>query len=147
MARIYMPRQREESKVWDMTVGSDEEGWIHPIGYCAGWHEWTDDEAKRLGFSLESCLRDQEPLVPHKAKFHIDGHSTSAEAATCYEGYILDTELHFRDNADEQKKCIVCDVWTTGRALLGHTFSKVFVLCPAHATRDNVVKAKAADGA
>ena len=38
--RIYMPRELrgETGKgtgLWHMTVGSDEEGWVYPVGYCA----------------------------------------------------------------------------------------------------------------
>jgi hypothetical protein len=138
MARIYQPKQRHRDKRWDMTASSDEEGWTHPIGYCAGWHEWTEERAKRIGFSLEHCLRDQEPRLPHKAKFHEDGHATSEEASACWDGYVLDTELSFREEPEQKRKCQVCGEWTQTVAVLGHEFHHEFYLCTEHATREHV---------
>lgn len=138
MARIYQPSQRQSDKRWDMTVGSDEEGWVHAIGYCAGWHDWTEEEAKRIGFSLESCLKDQAPMVPHKAKFHRDGHATSEEASACWDAYVLDTELEFRDLTDEKRPCCVCGDFTGHVADLGREFPRRWFLCPTHGTREEV---------
>jgi hypothetical protein len=113
MARIYSPKQRQSDRRWNMTCGSDDEGWTHPIGYCAGWH--VEDH-----------------------RFHTDGHATSAEASACWDAYVLDTELTFRSHPSAQHQCQVCDAWTQGVAHLGREFLREFHLCPEHQTRDHV---------
>lgn len=140
MARIYHVLQRDSDKRWDMTVSSDEEGWVHPIGYCAGWFDWDDERhAQRHGDEfVRRAKEDQQKLLPFKGGFHRDGHATSEEAEACWKKYELDVELEFRDSSSEQKKCQVCDAWTTRYAELGHAFHRRFVLCQKHATRDQV---------
>lgn len=144
MARIYSVLQRQSDKRWDMTVSSDEEGWAHAIGYCAGWKGDPDEaERERLekmfgeGFA-DRLAAELEPLRQHQAKFHRDGHATAEEAYACYKQYELDTKLRFWESKSEQKKCQICEAWTTHRAELGE-FHREFFLCLEHATRENVV--------
>lgn len=143
MARIYSVLQRQSDKRWDMTVSSDEEGWAHSIGYCAGWKGDPDAaEIERLnnmfgeGFA-ERLKAEIEPKRQFQSKFHRDGHATSEEAYACFRQYELDCELRFWESKSEQKKCQVCETWTAHRAELGD-FHREFILCPEHATRDNV---------
>lgn len=140
MARIYSPRQRAADKRWDMCVGSDEEHWVHAIGYCAGWFEWTEEMATRIGMTLEHCLKDQAKLLPVKHKFHTDGHDSSREASDCWHEYRLDVELEFRRVEDERRKCQVCGDWTQTVADFGREFSERYWLCEAHATRLHVAQ-------
>jgi hypothetical protein len=147
MARIYSVLQRQSDKRWDMTVSSDEEGWAHAIGYCAGWRGDPDEAEKERqdnmfgeGFS-ERLQADWEAKRQHQAKFHRDGHATSEEAYACYQQYELDNMLRFWESRSEQKKCQICETWTTHRAELGD-FHREFILCPEHATREHVVTVK-----
>lgn len=144
MARIYQVRQRQGNHRFDMTVSSDEEGWAHPIGYCAGWKGDPDEAEKaRLeklfgeGFA-ERLQAELEGKRQFKDKYHNEGHATAEEAYACYRQYELDNELRFWESKAEQKKCQVCEEWTTHRAELGH-FHREFVLCLKHATREHVV--------
>lgn len=143
MARYYQALQRQSDKRWDMTVSSDDEGWAHAIGYCAGWKGDPDEaEKERLnnmfgeGFS-DRLAAEIEPKRQFIDKFHKDGHATSEEAHACYRQYELDCELRFYESKSEQRKCQVCEAWTTHRAELGD-FYREFVLCESHATRENV---------
>jgi hypothetical protein len=143
MARIYQVLQRESDKRWDMTVSSDEEGWAHAIGYCAGWKGDPDQgETDRMtslfgeGF-VDRLKAELEPKRQFQANYHRDGHATREEAEACYERYELDCELRFWESKSEQKKCQICEAWTTNRAELG-AFHREFILCSEHATRDNV---------
>jgi hypothetical protein len=144
MARIYQVLQRQGNGRFDMTVSSDEEGWAHAIGYCTGWRGDPDEaECERLtkmfgeGFA-ERLQAEWKERLPFKDKFHTDGHATREEAAACYRQYELDCEIRFWDSKSEQKKCQVCEVWTTHRAELGESLSRHFILCPEHATREQV---------
>jgi hypothetical protein len=139
MARIYQVLQRGSDKRWDMTVSSDEEGWVHPVGYCAGWFDWDDEKyIQRHGVDfVERAKEEQNRLLPFKGSYHRDGHATSEEAEACWKRFELDVELKFVDSSSEQKKCQICDVWTTRYAEVGQ-FHRRFVLCPEHATRDQV---------
>jgi len=144
MARIYQALQRQSDKRWDMTVSSDEEGWAHAEGYCAGWRGDPDEaEKERLnkmfgeGFS-DRLQADWDAKREFKDKFHTDGHATSAEAYDCYRQYELDCELRFWESKSEQRKCQVCETWTTHRAELGHGCSREFIVCPEHSTKDQI---------
>jgi hypothetical protein len=124
-------RQRESNKRWDYTCKRD--GMVWPIGYCAGWREpqpglLTPEQASQwLAQSL-----------PHKDKFHTDGHDTEAEACECYKRYLLDFDLRLCGEAiNMQRKCAVCSTWTSKYAQLGY---QTWFLCEEHRTRDQVEK-------
>lgn len=133
--RIHQPLQRKGDGRWDYTVSSDEEGWVHAIGYCAGWIEPEDGV---LGQPHADALRAR--MEPHRGKYHRDGHATSAEAASCYREYELDQHLRFFEDRDTQERCEApgCGAWTQGRAQLGQF--RVFPLCATHQTRDVVAE-------
>ncbi len=145
MARFYQVRQRQSDKRFDMTVSSDDEGWCHAIGYCAGWRNLVTDEDYQKAYSwagkemLKNFRADHEKLLPFKDKYHKTGHATAAEAEACYEEYEFEHELRFFQLKDEQRKCEVCETWTQGVAELGEC--TWFHLCPEHA---NVEGAKLA---
>lgn len=149
MARFYRVRQRQSDKRFDMTVSSDDEGWCHPIGYCAGLKELVTDEDYQKAFPfaadnpamLKSFRADHEKRLPFKDKYHKNGHATAEEAEACHQEYEFDQELRFSTSEREQHKCEVCDAWCQGQAHLGE-FNRFYV-CPEHANRQGVEQARA----
>jgi hypothetical protein len=117
-----------------------------PVAYCAGWHEWTEEEAKRIGLPLEYITRDQdEKDRPFKEKFHLEGHDTKEEAERCYYEYCLD---HVREStmANQQIRCEFpgCENWShklLGNPGMSGLFSG-FVLCDEHRNREGLMAAK-----
>lgn len=125
-----------------MTVSSDDEGWTHALGYCAGWREQTRAELEAdpvLRDMTDSILKDQEKSRPFREKFHTTGHEHAAEARRCFAEYELDHHLDLtaQDRAN-QRECIVCGSWTSARAKLGVEFPRVIVLCETHRTEEIV---------
>jgi hypothetical protein len=144
MARYYQVRQRQDNRRFDMTVSSDDEGWCHPIGYCAGWREYSaENYPSAKEYLLSEIQRDLEKRRPFQAKYHDGGHETREEADACYRDYELDQELRFYDLDDEQHKCALCGAWTQKVAELGQ-FHRYFHLCPEHANREGVEQARRA---
>jgi hypothetical protein len=149
MARIYSVRERSKDHRFDMTVSSDDEGWCHAIGYCAGWtemktaedvlnlHPWADK------YMVAGLLKEHAKHEPFRAKYHDGGHTTREEAEACYREYEFDQELRFGERRGEQRKCAICDQWTQGFAELGQF--RHFTLCPEHANRQGVEQAIALD--
>jgi hypothetical protein len=128
----FGPRQRESTKRWDYTCRNDNRIW--PVGYCAGWRDYTAEERRQ-------CMMNDVWYANYesrRASYHTDGHATSDEACECYKQYQLDDGLRFGEDSSSQKKCQVCEAWTTKRAMVGGYRS--FVLCEAHATREEVEK-------
>ena len=140
MARIYMVKRRLRDGRWDMTVSSDEEGWAHAIGYCAGWNELTEADCKRLlgPYHWPSIQEDQEARRQFQSKYHVDGHNSSAEAEACYLNFLLDQEIKFHEEVDTQKRCKMCGVWTTGYGSLGREIPRRWPLCKTHQTRKSI---------
>jgi hypothetical protein len=138
--RIHRPLQRQTDHRWDYTISSDEEGWTHADGYCAGWREWTLEDARKVSvseFGVRELLERQEERRKFQHKYHRDGHSSADQAALCYRAYELDQKLEFFNfEQDTQRKCEVCTVWTMGYARLGDY--RTFPLCPEHQSRANV---------
>ncbi len=137
MARIHSARQRDYDKRWDFAVSSDEEGWAHPDGYCAGWRspEETDALAAEKGWPLLS-KEGAEAIRLNRDKFHSDGHATAEEAEACHREYVLDFELTRYEEKDVHRKCDSCGTFTPGRVALGQ-FER-FNLCPSHQSREDV---------
>lgn len=131
MARIYKPTQRKSDLRWDYTCESDEENWIHAVGYCAGYR---DPGPSILGPEMTERLRLE--TEPYRAKYHTDGHATPEEAMACHRDYELDQRLRFFDEPSTQRQCGICSTWTTGRARLGEYDG--YTVCPAHQTRESV---------
>lgn len=143
--RIYQPLQRKHDGRWDMTVSSDEEHWCHSIGYCSGTFEevWPPWSEKHKGITLayvtlEHYENARSEAFPHRNKYHKDGHASAAEAETCYDEYCLDTEWEQFDDPNVQKRCQICNMWTIHRVRISSL--RDFILCPAHAFRDQVRK-------
>lgn len=66
-----------------------------------------------------------------------EGHDTPEQANGHYHEYRLDHLLVLDGNdPSTQKRCAVCDVWTTGYARLDEI--EVFPLCGDHRTRESV---------
>lgn len=139
MARIHQPRQRKSDSRWDYTISSDEEGWAHPAGYCAGWREWTEKDVQLLfNGNAELAAKELAERLPFKQKYHKDGHATAEEATKCHREYELDQELHFFVDPRSQEHCQVCGEWTQGRARLGEF--QYFILCNNHQKRSVVTE-------
>ncbi len=124
-----------------MACSSDEEGWAHPIGYCVGWKDLTDEEyAKFFPWAnvaeLHWLKTDYEKRRPFRDKYHNDGHTTREEAWACFLKYEFDQELRFYESTKEMRKCAVCGVWTPMQASLGEF--KHFYLCETHKNREGV---------
>lgn len=67
-----------------------------------------------------------------------EGHATAEEAVRCYRELELD-QLVAREHPDEQKRCVVCGVWTTTRAVIDQgDLYRQYVACPEHATREHI---------
>jgi len=140
MARIYQVLKRKDDR-FDMTVSSDDEGWTHAIGYCAGWRELFKAECDRIHIPWEVARKDQDKKRPFQSKFHKEGHGTAEEAHECYNNYILDilTEFDVIDN-DGKLKCKVCSDWTQNRVMFrgSGVFKPPVPLCSKHNTREHV---------
>ena len=135
MARIYAPKQRVSNSRWDSTVSSDEEGWTHPTGYCAGLREVEGEDPDRTAKKLE--LKD---------KFHSDGHATAEEAMECQLQYDLDFEVCTRGAMGVQHKCAAdgCEEWTNLQTRVGEFHQ--FWLCNEHTKRDELEKLMRKEG-
>jgi hypothetical protein len=123
-----------------MVVSSDDEGWSHAIGYCAGWREFSIEELRgRWGDRAESVQAELEVKRLYIEHYHSNGHGTAEEAYACYQRFGLDQELQLnREHPDEQRRCMVCGVWTNRYASLGDETERQFDLCDSHRTRPYV---------
>jgi hypothetical protein len=130
VARIHQPMQRKGDGRWDYTVSSDEEGWAHPDGYCAGWpfHGVTPQFVP-----AQEWQRAAAAALPFRAKYHTDGHATAEEAVRCHQEYELDRELRVFTRTDEQRRCVECNTWTARVVEVG-TFRR-WHICEGHDAR------------
>jgi hypothetical protein len=126
------PRQRASDKRWDYTQMNDGRVW--PIGYCAGFREYTPEQRKAFLMNDNWYAKYEA----NRAKYHEDGHATSEEACECYKQHELDESLHFDVDSHSKQKCEVCEEWTEKRAMVGGY--RHFVLCEKHANREEVEK-------
>ena len=90
MTTYYQPMQRASDRRWDYTSSTGSTS-PRPIGYCCGGD----------------------------APYHSDGHTTAEEAEACFRKYEAETQLRAHDAPNEQKRCVICDAWTTGRVSVG----------------------------
>lgn len=117
------------------------DGFVWPLGYCAGW-KWSETfDPKRdwMWGSEDHWQCEKNEAETHKHKYHTDGHATKEEAYACYKAYMLDNELrldHIHKNA--MYPCLVCKTFTQREATVGPWAS--FVLCDQHCNREEVEK-------
>lgn len=123
-------RQRQSDGRWDYSQRND--GRIWPIGYCAGWRDFSPEEHQRF-FMTDFWYAD---YLSRKDQYHEDGHATSEEACECYKKYELDSSLRFSEMSNQKRPCEVCQEWTQKIAMVGG-YSH-FVLCETHANRAEV---------
>lgn len=136
MATYYGPKQRITDKQWDYCASNSHA--CYPIGYCHNYpYDESNESLKELFGGLVHWEHAKAKAEPFKDKYHTNGHATEEEACQCYTDYLLDNELSFGEDTHSQKKCKVCDEWTTGRAYVNH---HSFDLCPKHQTREEVAK-------
>lgn len=122
----YSTKRRESDSKWDYTFSSRRTG-IHPIGYCAGWKEYSHEE--RLQVPMNDY--EWEKIQSYRDKYHSNGHETDSEAQACYRQYLLDTRMRLNKTTDDQQhKCQICDGWTQGYAEVDNSF--FFRLCDVH---------------
>jgi hypothetical protein len=130
----YGPRQRQGDKRWDYTCKND--GHTYPVGYCAPFRRWTDEELARFGFSRQMVEADEKLEAGH----HEGGHATEGEACECYKKYLLDRYLRLGQvDANHQNRCEVCGEFTQLYATIPSEM-KHWVLCERHNTREGVEK-------
>ncbi len=129
-----------------MTVSSDEEGWAHAQGYCAGWRGDPDEAEKQRLTNLfgtdfvERLKKEWDVYLPFKDKFHTDGHATSEEASACWDQYELDTQVRRYKSDQHQNRCEVCKEWTPNITELGEF--KRYHLCDTHDTKEALQKVR-----
>ena len=129
----YEARQRQNDKRWDFTKMND--GQVMAVGYCRKWSEWPNE-------FKEKHKKSWEEYEARKDEHHADGHETREEAGECYKRYLLDTSLMFNEMTDQQRKCVVCEAWTSWYADVNH--GAIYNLCDKHRNREEVEKLFAA---
>lgn len=134
--RHLCARQRESDKRWDFTSGGRKGA--YPVGYCAGYREFTaDDLAVHDQGHADRLNAEQEPF---REKYHTDGHATKEKACACYREYLLDMRLQLRRRVDPDalRRCEAegCDEWTGHYAQVGS--AQMWHLCDEHLNRDTV---------
>lgn len=114
---------------------------ITPVGYCAGWREWTPEQL-RMQFDEAMAvmvLRDQEQLRLFKHKYHTTGHATDQEARDCYKEYMIDNCVTLDHKlAERRDHCMACSELTDGYAQVGTLAT--FVLCDNCRNRVEIAK-------
>ncbi len=118
------PRERvkdgNSSGVWDYTNMRDKD--IYPIGYCAGWHPWTDEQLARVwgddAAGIKATRAEEELRKQHVAKYHSTGHKTAEEASECYRQYVIDNEVAV-SSYDPPAPCHKCGKDTARIVLIG----------------------------
>jgi hypothetical protein len=141
MTTYFAASQRKSDGRWDYTSRSGSTH-AHPIGYCAGWKEHTDEEWAQMEtqygpFLVKQLREDLERRRPLKERYHSEGHATAEEAQHCHDTYLLDTALEFQRSETEQHRCVVCNAWAQNQARLrGDLLGSDQWVCDDHATRD-----------
>ena len=69
------------------------------------------------------------------------GHDSGEEAQACWAKHRLDNDLSFGETEHQQRRCEVCEHWTTGVAYLRGEFPHEWPLCNEHRSREGVDKA------
>lgn len=131
-----MARQRQGTGRWDFT--SSRKDGASPIGYCAGYREFTGKDTF-LHESQREIENERMRLV--KDNYHTDGHATEEEAQECYKKYILDNKLRLNpepNNPQQMLRCQICKEFTAGYASVGMT--GIYYLCKEHCNREGVEK-------
>lgn len=131
-------RQRKDLN-WDYTTAND--GFIRPIGYCAGWNwsEAFDPDHDWAWGNADHWQADKNDAETFKHKYHTNGHTTQQEARDCYKEFELDNSLRLdRVTSSTMHKCQVCETWTQRLATIGPWIS--YHLCDNHCNRENVAK-------
>ena len=129
-------RQREVEGRWDYTCMND--GRIWPVGYCAGWRDWTD--AQREQFGAAFVERAEAESAPFRDKYHRDGHATRDEAYACYTTYMLDqrTRLDQIREDDAHPRCAAEGCVRLSSATVSIGGWPRFSVCSAHQTRETL---------
>lgn len=127
----YSPRQRYDGR-WDYCC--ENSAGVMPIGYCSAFV--PSSELARYGLTDPAQQAAHDALAPN---YHENGHATPEEAVACHKRYELDTSLRLKIvDQDCQRRCEVCGQWTQLMAFVGRVFTREFVLCADHNTRESV---------
>ena len=138
-------RQRQDGR-WDWTTKNDREQGAYPLGYCRGWHDWTQEQANRIGMPLAYLQQKQKQEDgPFRSKFHTDGHATKEEAERCFYEFCLDHALEFSyDQAMYPCDVPGCETYSSKGlrySPMGSVISQV-TLCDKHCDREGLVLAR-----
>lgn len=147
MARIYQPRRRADDQRWEMTVGSDEEGWCHPTGYCAGtfaklYPEQRSEAIRAMmpGEAHEAAYQaERQKAEKFAARFHDYGHATADEAQECYDRFLVEMMRRTMQERDVQRRCYVCGEWTQNRVDMLY---EMLIVCDTHNTPEGIAAAR-----
>jgi hypothetical protein len=134
----YEPLQRKTDQRWDFTKN------VYPTGYCAGWREWKPLEIYDDAHNAHWKQEWETKILPHKDRYHSDGHATAEEAAECYKQYLLDRRLSLnRKSSNSMHKCKICGEFTQ---LFAELDLQLWHLCEAHNNRESIEKLFEAPG-
>lgn len=130
----YKARQRKDKK-WDYTCKHD--GYVWPVGYCADFRAWTEQDEIKYGKNPDAALAES-----FKHRHHCEGHGTEEEACECFRQFMLDQRLGFRDdieNPEELHRCKApgCNEMTSGEGSCDYSH---WWLCKSHRNRETVDK-------
>lgn len=156
MARIYQALQRQSDGRWNMTVSSDDEGWTHAVGFCAGPlvgfcagpfdAQWPPFDAAKMSWTTAAAYEaEREKARAHASHYHDDGHASAAEAEACHDRYCRLLRRHDFNETDVLRKCAICGAWTVHRVMVGEV--RLLNLCGAHLGEADVAAAVAKERA
>ena len=135
----------------ELTVGGNPSGLFHftqmrdkriwPVGYCAGWREWTRESltGKQHERVILDLLADQEIKRKFFESYHTDGHATREDANACYRLFLLDNRLTLNAGTTDRQqiRCDAadCNEWTQSHASVDH---QDYWLCETHMNRETI---------
>jgi hypothetical protein len=141
--QFFEPRERyrngKPTGIWDFCRYADSSKQVFPIGYCAGWHEFSKTQLDKIwGEVGKDFFADQERRRPFKDNYHTDGHGSAEEALECYRKYCLDLKTVVHEERETWKPCVACRKITTRRITVNR--STTIVLCNNHDDRKELEK-------
>lgn len=110
------------------------------VGYCGRFLACPDRCA--MGYRWDPAAQERVECATCSGRGVVDnpepclGHDTATDARLHYKQYLLDTEVRIGQGRTAQRRCEVCEEWTTGVVFIG-TY-RVHVLCPEHQDRDSI---------
>lgn len=97
----------------------------------------ADSDGKPTGKWRYTCMNDGLIWAEGYCKERSCEHATAEEAAACYREWLLDKKLMRREATSQQRRCEVCNEYTSRFVEIGH---ETFWLCEKHDGRDECAK-------